>query len=814
MTIQYPVVPPLDLSTLNPKLNPTLVVDGAGLDKVGRFLTRVTDYAFDYETNMVEGFYHRRARTLQLGNKDEQYVIDLLAFCETKENLIAAQGLYRRSPAVSDKFLAMLDPVINVVGPSLQSNSHYKLGHNLEFEYVVSKWCLGMRIWNLYCTQISERLIYNGQVPAMQKGFYGMGDLMRRYYKRSIDKALQTSFDLETPLTDEQITYCALDCRLPYAIQKKQIDVAKECGLERVFKIEHDAIPAFGDMYLNGLYVNPEKWKALMDTNQKELDETIDRLDSFFLPIVGFKQPPDHALIERLKAQKEALSLKVEHGEEYESIAAEIRSLGTKKATIDRVNELKARRAQLVEERKSAQAERDVQLKRVSEEWKREARKANKGSMEELATMRGKAAINYASPSQLLDAIHKGPFGLNKTNLKSTNDKMLDKHAEKPVIDAIRTMRSLDKAIGTYGLRWISPNNVKVGEGKKKKFGFVTPETGRIHARFLQLGTDTGRPSATNPNILNLPKDKRYRMCFESRPGYDMVDKDCSGQELRILVQYSREPAWIAAFNKRQDVHSISAEMLNEKAWREAALMVATTVTIDGQQKTLPPCAYYSLDHQKCKCPAHGKERDKMKNINFGVAYDKQAYSTSLELKISKEEAQALLDNWHRTFAQTSKTLKMLRDDAYDNGEARTLSGRRRLITQVTYEQAKTAAMNKHKKNYTQQKAMQMYHSLIAAVKREGGNMAIQGTGADMMKLAMGAGFDPNGKPYLWHTLEPKYGASLLSFIYDELLTESPEEHSEAVSDEVSDAIIRGGGEFVTVIPMESEGAISKYWSK
>jgi DNA polymerase I-like protein with 3'-5' exonuclease and polymerase domains len=82
------------------------------------------------------------------------------------------------------------------------------------------------------------------------------------------------------------------------------------------------------------------------------------------------------------------------------------------------------------------------------------------------------------------------------------------------------------------------------------------------------------------------------------------------------------------------------------------------------------------------------------------------------------------------------------------------------------------------------------------------------------MKRAMGCGFDENGKPYLWHQLEPDYNALLENYIYDELVVESPEEHSVAVADTVEDAIIRAGAEIVKVVPMESEGGIAKRWSK
>jgi hypothetical protein len=84
------------------------------------------------------------------------------------------------------------------------------------------------------------------------------------------------------------------------------------------------------------------------------------------------------------------------------------------------------------------------------------------------------------------------------------------------------------------------------------------------------------------------------------------------------------------------------------------------------------------------------------------------------------------------------------------------------------------------------------------------------------MKLAMGCGFDPDGKPYLWHQLEPNYEALLCNFVYDEFVVETPEEHGQVVSAVVSDAIIRAGGEFVKSVPMKSTGAktVTNKWSK
>jgi DNA polymerase I-like protein with 3'-5' exonuclease and polymerase domains len=268
-----------------------------------------------------------------------------------------------------------------------------------------------------------------------------------------------------------------------------------------------------------------------------------------------------------------------------------------------------------------------------------------------------------------------------------------------------------------------------------------------------------------------------------------------------------------------------------------------------------PGCAYYA-HKQKCKCKGHKPKRDEIKAINFGIVYDKQAHSLSLELGISKEAAQLILDRWKATFVTTQATLEKMRDDAYESSEARTIGGRRRILTRVSeYQILKKAkdwygefvetesevdvlvekqledgtlaqvierrtVKEKKIKKYSTSQLERVKQYLISAVKREGGNMPVQGTGADMMKRAMGCGFDINGNPYLWHILEPEFDALLCNYVYDEFGVETPDEHCDAVGGPngvggvVSDAIIRAGAEFVTVVPMASEGAVLPYWSK
>ena len=1093
----------LNPATLKPSLNPILVVDGAGLEKVKRYLSEPKDYVLDYETNMVDTFYQRRARTIQLGDRDQQFIIDLLAFAETSERLWDAQGGYGK-PDIQlwkgsglERHLRpttphLLNPVWDVLRPSFDSDQFLKIGHNLEFEYIVSKWCLGLRLWHLYDTMHVERLLWNGLVPATQKDFFGLADVVLRYTGMRISKDAQTTFDLETPLVEDQIVYCALDVRLPLAVKAAQEKKVEKAGLKWVVQIEMDAIPAFGDMHLNGMYVNPIDWQKIIDKNQLELAEAIRKMDEHFIPVIGRKREPNFEEAARLKAVWEGLRDK-SYDEEVLSNQIKHAKRGSEAIEL------------LKKQRQDFELIRTEKRELAKQAYQDENRYCLKKYTDEFGKMEGEAEINYNSAQQVADALKAGAWGFNDENLPDTDDGTLEQYEHLPVIQSFRDYRSAKKALGTYGDRWILTKDQMCTLGNSRP-GFVDPDTGRIHSRFLQLGTDTGRPSSTNPNCfsddtevltkrgwilfsdlvdedlvaqydtisreisfvlpekhhvypysgsllriyteeqidlfvtpnhrclvldrrsfvprfkeasiypkddlqinagcykgkgqnltssqvgvicalqadghvrvdcgalefsfaklrkierlesflqqcklpyrksvksypygsgkryclcvsrkdipvwldgkklfgswlleysaetlalfakevffwdgyakeqnsytsaikqnadwvqiihtlnevrsavrsypspkgkphfwamnapkpwsntanhvkeyvpyvgnvycvtmplgtcvvrrngkvaitgncLNLPREAAIRESFQSREGYDMVTKDCAGQELRLLAEYSQEPSWLFAFNNEKDVHSTSTAMLRKAEWDKG---------------TLPDCAFV-LKGAKCKCPIHKKLRDRYKAVTLGIIMGKQKWSLAKELKISPDEAGSLIEEWFVNFAKNKEAIDRNQEVAYKTGEARTLAGRRRIITQVDYNTAKRRAVEKYGDTCSQRQVTNMVASMVAALKREGGNVCYQGSAADLMKRAMGCGFDASGKPYLWHILEPQYNALLENYVYDEFVVESPEDFSEKVSFEVSDAIRRAGAEIVKSMPMTSEGGVAKCWQK
>lgn len=829
-----PELPLLEPASLVPALNPVLVTDGVGLNKVADFLKRKSVFTKDYETNVVPNFFERRARTLQLGDRDEQYIIDLLAFAETKENLIASQGFYGHAAKAH-----LMKPVLDVVEPAINSNKWLKYGHNLEFEYTTSKWCFGMRFWNMWCSQTVERIIYNGEIDFYDPNFWGLGDLIARYCRVQISKAEQKTFDLETPLTENQIVYCALDCRLLFPIVAGQKKKLAQFGLERVAQIENDAIPAFGDMHLNGIYLNPQSWTELGNAKRAEKKLAVAELDKFFLPIVGQKKWYDEELIERLHNEWREHDVKTP---EEEALGAEIRSC---RSNPERKAELVVRRRELEELRKQKKAEARIAYSEKSKEKTYIKNEWDKWD--------GEARINYGAWQQLIAALYKGNFGLNKKNFPNTNDRTLEKHAGKPVIKALRKYRALDKQLGTYGERWTTTSDKTYDSSGKK--GFVSPYTGRIHASFLQLGTETGRASCTAPNLLNLPAEDAYRACFqaaplfvfpdlpiipavftENQPKYVNITMDCNGQELCIAADYSGEPVWVEAFRKGWDVHSLCAEMLKPKQWKEATVHEPYEYEdpeYPGQIIKVPKCAYYYPSekcpqaHAKCKCPGHVALRKKLKAVDLGVIYGKGAWALAADLDIDvdgPDGSEQLLRDYWEAFPVLHEYLEKSGEEAFMKLESRTRSGRRRLFQKVGWEQARRSAIRKLQEQHPEEKnqindapeelVRKQYKAICAGIKREGMNTPFQGTGADIVKRAMGCGFDKDGQPYMWHRLEPEFASRLTNFIYDELLVETPEDRANEVALMMSDCIRRAGAEFIKSVPMTTDHNVSHRWMK
>ncbi len=243
----------------------------------------------------------------------------------------------------------------------------------------------------------------------------------------------------------------------------------------------------------------------------------------------------------------------------------------------------------------------------------------------------------------------------------------------------------------------------------------VIGEDGRIHTTFNQTEARTGRLSSDNPNLQNIPirteLGSQLRAYFVARPGCVLVDADYSQIELRILAHVTGDEHMQQAFLTGEDIHRSTAAKI------------------------------YGLPLEQVT----PRLRSSAKAINFGIMYGKGAYSLSKDIGVSVKEADAFLKNYLATFPKVSGYMDKTISDARNCGYVSTLFGRRRSLPEL-------ASNN---------------HNIRASGERMARNTPIQGTAADVIKLAM---------VRVWRRLrDEKMESRLILTVHDELIVEAPE---------------------------------------
>lgn len=811
---------PIIFSALNPPLNITVVTPEHGLPELKAFLDSAKIVGLDTETNWCGDFFFRKVRTIQVGDKAQQFVIDLLAFAGSEEKLSESQGYYKLDP--------IYKPIFDILTPVLCNNAVLKVGQNLSFEYTVFFWNFGQRIWHLYSTDLAERVIQAGKISLKKMSEFSMQSIVARRFGLLVSKEQQASFDLKTPLTQAQIEYAAFDARMPLAIREHQLRELTADRLLSTAQIENDALGSYTDMHLNGMLCDGVRWMKRIDQVFAERIEQLKILDAEFIPKVGRKDEQiDFVEMERReKIWREGFETPTPEEMAKAEAIRYCRDNAGKAVLRAELNALKKLRTE-----KKAEAKKSyMELQKRHTKFKTAVLK-----------MEGEANLNYGSNDQLLAAL-KLFRGMG--TLESAGDDHLLKYNDRPFIQTLRKYRKGKKDTGTYGKQWTEKWVTK----PCKEEGWVHPWDGRIHAVFNQLEAETGRSSCQKPNMQNLTNDEagEVHACFIADPpdaeepeGYVLVTTDMAGAELRIIAELAQEPAWIRAFSLGHDVHSVSTEILEPKKWLAGAEA---------------DCAYYAKDaegnpkRQKCECKEHKKLRKHTKAINFLLCYGGGPSALADDLGITPDRAKELMQQHEKAFPFVWAYLKRSGEEAQRKNEARDLYGRRRLLPAPTWESAKEYYKSEHadrlelddeaqeknlfnfKASYmrepTEDEEYQLTHrepseseirsamkGLWGSIGRKGKNHCIQGSNASIIKRAMGAGFDKDNRPYLWHIL-PKYKAKLLSMVHDELIIQAPKRFGKQVAEEVVSSFKRAAQEVMSQVEMQAEYCISDRWQK
>ena len=272
---------------------------------------------------------------------------------------------------------------------------------------------------------------------------------------------------------------------------------------------------------------------------------------------------------------------------------------------------------------------------------------------------------------------------------------------------------------------------------------------GRIHSNFNQTETRTGRISSTEPNLQNIPVrtelGRELRKFFLAREGCVLVDADYSQIELRVLAHIAHDENMIKAFQDKADIHTITA----------------------SQVFKMPPEMVTPL------------MRSRAKAVNFGIVYGIGAFSLSKDINVSRKEAQQYIDDYLSLYSGVDRYMKEVVEKAKEDGYVETLFHRRRYLPELT-------ASN---------------FNLRAFGERVARNMPIQGTAADIIKIAM-VRVDRRLR-------QENMKSRLILQVHDELIVEAPEEEAEKAAKILTEEM---EGAVSLTVPMVAEASIGKTW--
>ena len=288
-------------------------------------------------------------------------------------------------------------------------------------------------------------------------------------------------------------------------------------------------------------------------------------------------------------------------------------------------------------------------------------------------------------------------------------------------VDVLEKLKREDPIIGKIlEYRQLMKLNSTYVEGLKP---FINPKTKRIHSFFHQTITATGRISSTEPNLQNIPTrfelGKRVRKVFKPEEGKVYIDADYSQIELRVLAHISEDKHMIDAFNHNEDIH------------KQAASKVFKT-PIDEVTK---------------------EQRSNAKAVNFGIVYGISDFGLAEQLGISRKKAKQYIDEYLTEYEGIKEFMENIIEKAKEKGYVETLFHRRRYVPELS------------SKNYM----VRQFGNRVAM------NTPIQGTAADIMKIAM---INVN-KELKKRGLEAK----IILQVHDEMMIEAPENEKEEVKD-------------------------------
>lgn len=423
--------------------------------------------------------------------------------------------------------------------------------------------------------------------------------------------------------------------------------------------------------------------------------------------------------------------------------------------------------------------------------------------------------ISISSPTQLAILLYDiiGVKPVDKEKPRGTGEEILLK-IDLPICKKILQYREVAKLLTTY---------------IDKLPAVANPKTGKIHASFNQYGAATGRFSSSDPNLQNIPShNKEIRKMFVSQDGYVLVGSDFSQQEPRTLAHFSDDENMKQAYLQGKDLYATIASRIYGVPYEQ--------------------CLEFYLDENGKKTdktnPEGKKRRTSCKSVLLGIMYGRGSASVAEQMGISTKAAQEIIDNFYKGFPKVKAWMDKTVEDAKKYGYVETLWGRKRRLPDMLlpefefeltssrpnnfnplfddfemeddssekiayYKKAMYNAFGFRQKQDVKMRALndgikiKDNGGFISEATRQCVNSRIQGSAADMTKLAMN---------HIWRDERlKKLGFKILLTVHDEIIGECPEENAKEVAKLLSEDMINSAKEKVSV-PMKCDAEITRAW--
>lgn len=651
------------------------------------------------------------------------------------------------------------DEVKSSIFKLLEDRFILKIIHNAAYEMIIIR-KYGHHIRNVFCTMLAEKVIFGGYDERTGVEFSLAGILQRRW-GIYISKEEQLSFS-EGLKNASQVLYAAGDVTYLTALKRQQMLELHLNDLEFVAALEFGAVRAFAEITFQGMKIDKKAWlkcaddaKPLLEAANEDLLREVNEdpaLKKAFEEY-GYVSTSDEFLANtNSPPQMKHIIQKV-----FPQINGSSKAIvkGFMKAATDLPDYFRNILQEFSEGNKQPLLNHVYSM---DPEWM---------VKECYFRPKGTVTINWNSQPQVLKL-----FQAVDRKLSSLNKDSMSKFSH-PIGAAFERYININKLITSFGVSFLEES--------------VHPDD-KVHTEINQL-VSTGRISTKKPNMQQIPAKEnvgnKYRNCFiPDSPDEVFVSSDYVSQELVVITFVTQEPVWKKAILAGHDLHSIMADLVYKDKWKKA-----------GNKDCV-----YNLNKSKCDCKGHKRQRSSIKSINFGLAYGMSEFKLAADTRSTVPEAKALMKEYFSEVPHIEKTLTYFGNFGVRNGYIMTLS--------PFFRKRKFPYWKNYRNSIDEHIYGMRYHSGLGEIERASKNAPIQGSSADITKVALWLLIETLDEKSLWDIIKLKMQ------VHDQIDTTSPKDKAEWWAKELTTIMETAAKLVITDGSLKSETTISPVWTK